>query len=269
MQVSNLDEGIASELAAIRAADDDWYAAVLTGFSKDDILDAAAAIEATGKKMLLAVTSDADVLSSAYTLGGTDIGSVLKTAGYTRTRLFFSREPGKYPNAAEAANLRFDPGTATWSFKTLTGIDPEGYTTTEYNNLVSKNVNSYSQVAGYNVTSNNGVQSSGLATDIQVFADFLEARVAEAVFTVLATLPKVPYDDRGFSALKGAVLGVLKRQESQSASPLIPGSSFATVPNRADVDPADAAARLLNKIDFGGVLSGAVHKVRLRGVLSL
>ena len=65
--------------------------------------------------------------------------------------------------------LPYDPGSATWALKTVTGITADSLTATERGFLDGDRMNYYTTVAGVDVT-RKGVMASGEYLDVIVYA---------------------------------------------------------------------------------------------------
>jgi hypothetical protein len=257
------DPGISTDLAAIEAADSDWYGLLLDSNSKAEIAAAAVWAEA-GIKMFGSNTADSEVL--AATAG--NIMETLNAAAYARTYCIYSADLLSFAAAGwMAGNIWDDPGARTWKFKTINGVTYDRLSSTARANIVAVKGNWYSRIAGRNVTQE-GWTVDGEFIDIQLTIDALQARIQEAVAVLLFNQPKVPYTDDGVNIVVSAILGVL--QAFQGTGALDPLTAVTvTAPKVADVDPLDRAARLLPDIDFTGRLAGAIHKVEIRGKLTI
>lgn len=257
------DPGIATDLAAIRLEDGDWYGLAIDSNSKAEI--AAAAAWAEGEVILFAPNSaDAEVLDD--TAG--NIAETIEALSYARTFLMWSGRVLSYAGAAWLGKqLPTDPGSSTWAFKTLSGVVADTLTTTEVGNLESNNANYYTRVAGIDIT-RQGTAADGDFVDIQRTIDALTARIQEAIFTALVNNPKLPYTDASVSAIKGIIRGVIRSFQADGAlDPAV--DPTVTAPLVADVDVADRANRILPDVVFTAQLAGAIHKIQIEGTLTI
>lgn len=184
-------ESLTDALEAVSEEDNTWYGVGCYSHVKADILEVAAYVQAA-EKLYVTSSSDADILTSP----GTDTTSVavaLSDAEYDRTALIYSAVADtQFPEAAwMGSQLALDPGTATWKFKTLTGVTVDKLLDTQSSNVLAKNANTYERVSGISITSN-GTTASGEFIDVIRDIDWLKARIQERVFQVLANLPKIP-----------------------------------------------------------------------------
>lgn len=252
--------GIAADIASLRLIDDDWYALLLCNSSKPRVLAAAAAIEALYKIMIVD-SADGGILDVGVT---NDIASSLKSANYQRTACIY------HYNSTQAAAARWvgaclpkDPGSITWKFKTLAGLNSMSLTPTEVTNLENKHCNHYTSIAGVSITQQ-GVMGEGEFIDVTQSIDFLRSRMQEYIFTRLANSDKVAFTDPGIGVIEAEVRAVLKLCVGQGILAADPAPTT-TVPKAADCTTADKLLRTLTPVQFQGTLSGAIHKVVVNG----
>lgn len=158
------------------------------------------------------------------------------------------------------------PGSITWKFKTLIGITPDVLTSTAIGNVKGKNCNVYETIANISMA-HEGVVSSGEFIDIIRGVDWIQARISERVFTLLANADKIPYTDPGVEMIKTEIQAVLEQAVDNNV--LVENTITITAPKVADVSPTDKANRFLPDIKFGATLAGAIHKVKIDGKLSV
>lgn len=257
------DPGLAADITAINAEDADWYALALDSNSKAEVAIAAATVEAL-TKIFIGTSADEEVLDD--TAG--NIAETLEVAAYARSGLLWNRAVLSYAGAAWLGKLLpTDPGSATWSLKTLAGITVDSLTDTQIANLESNNANYYTSVASVNIV-RNGQMADGDFIDVQRTIDALEARIQEDIYAVLVNLPKLPYTDPSVTTVKGTIRGAIRVFQGQGA--LDPDvEPTVTAPLVADVAAADKANRLLPNVEFTARLAGAIHKVNIQGTLTL
>jgi len=261
------DPGIAADLTAIETVDPDgWYALLLDSNSEAEVLAAAAWIEAR-KKIFLCNTTDSEVVDNTVT---DDVMSDLQSFAYARTACIYSQARMlNWSGAAWAGNrLPADPGSSTWAFKTLAGVQVDGNLTGGQVAVIeSKGGNVYRTIAGVNVTTF-GITSSGEYIDVTRFIDWLDSRIKERIFGVLINNAKIPYTDTGVDLMRGQVLAQLFQGITVGGLAADP-APVVTAPLVADIDPADKAARILPDIFFQATLAGAIHQLVISGVLSV
>lgn len=293
------DPGIQTDLAAIQAADADWYFLLLDSNSAAEIgspsdggSGAAGWMDGQGFGMLVTQTADTgdpagDVLDPTST---TDVMYVLFAANTQRTFIFYT--PGiatAWPAAGiVASRCTATPGSDTWWGKTLADVPSYGLTTTQKNAVLvggsppSKRGNTYTIIAGVAIVQN-GTMANGTFADMVRFLDWLKQSIQIAIFTLLiANDGKVPYTDGGASLIAAAVLSVLKA--GVKAGGLNPGAPAGTdntgtpyaaiappsvyAPPVASVPTATRLARQYPGVTFSAQGAGAMQGVTIQGSVS-
>lgn len=259
----------AQALTAILTEHADWYGLITSTRLKSDVLLIAAWVE-SNKKLYVTTASDSDILS-----GTGDVADLLKTAAYERTLIAYHSTAGQAPHEQpgdaiiDAAILGkmfggYDPGSATWAYKSLAGISVDLLTPSQISTALGKNCNVYTAIAGVNVLQM-GKVSSGEFADVIHGLDWLKARIQQLVFTPLANTAKVPYTNAGIEIIVSAVRTAL--QEGVTNSLL---SSFTvSAPKVTEISVADRGTRVLPDVRFTAVLAGAVHTVEVDGVVTV
>ncbi len=254
--------GIATDLAAIRAYDGDWYGLALDSNSEAEILAAAPWAE-TQNILLFVTTSDTEAKSG---LVSNDVVSDLETAGYHNTVSMWHQKPSQYAAAAWMGRMfPTAPGQATWANKSLVGVDKTPLSDTERGVLKGKNCNYYVDVKGVGFTLD-GRAASGRYIDITRGMDWFDARTVERIVAMLANNDKIAYTDKGIELPRAQVEAQILEGIGVT---LIDGDSpwSVTVPKVANINPNDRTARTLPDLKYAFVLQGAVHKVLIKGTV--
>lgn len=262
------DPGIAADLAAILAADADWYGLVLTHTSKAEILAAAAWVE-TNEKLFVQATQDSDARTTAP--GGADVMASAKAQSYFRSSLCYHPDNGAFLGAAiQGARLPTDPGTENWMMTSLAGVSSVYLTAQEQQNIQGKNGNYYYEVVSGAPIFAPGKVAGNEWIDVIRVRDWVKVNMGFDILGLqqrMAALgKKVSYDDPGLASIQNVGLARLTNGERVGA--LVSGSSFFNVPRAADVSAADRASRTLNGAAFGAKLTGAINLVNIAGVLA-
>lgn len=255
---------LAAELGAIRLLDDSWYGLLLDSNSAVRIAAVSAYVE-TIQALFVAHVADSGVLAPGIT---DDVVSDLKSANLARTATIYHPDYTSFVGAAwMGALLPFDPGQATWAYKTLRGVTTPRLSTTAQDAIAAKRGNFYVSVAGVSGT-RWGITASGEYVDTTTDIDWLHARWGERLFALLSSTPKLTYIDASVTKVKseiGAVNGIAVRQGILAADP----APTVDAPKVADVDPNDRAGRLLPDVTVSGRLAGAIHEINVTASLSV
>ncbi len=197
-----------------------------------------------------------------------DVASLLEAKSLDRTALMHTEDTDNDVEAAWVGlNAPEDPGSITWAFKSLSGVIVDTLTDTEKSNIHGKNANTYTQVAGVNITQN-GTVSSGEFIDIIRGTDFIQARMEEAIFAAIATSKKIPYTNQGIDVIRSIVTAQLQLAIDQGILAESP-APVVTAPDISEVSQADKNARVLRNVKFTATFASAVHKVEIEGNITV
>ncbi|NIR31647.1 MAG: DUF3383 domain-containing protein [Gammaproteobacteria bacterium] len=268
LQVENVtaDPGIATDLSAIEAADDEWYGLLLASNSPAEVLAAMAWAEAR-TKLFGATASDSECKSASVT---DDVISTAQASSYFRSFILWSENDLDYAAATlMGEEFPFQPGSRTWEYKTLSGVVVSNLKAAERSALIAKNAVIYVTVAGRNVTRNSKTPG-GEWIDVTHGIDELHARVQERVFATLVANGKVPYTKAGASLIQSPVQAVLDERADPAIGFIAPEPAPAvTVPDVSKVAKATKQARTLPDVRWSATLAGAIHATEISGQLSV
>lgn len=256
-------------LNALIAEDNDWYflLPMINDKIYEDDVEALATITETKLKLMFACSDDPDIYDSNST---DDIAYNLNNSAYDRSSVLFSEDEDNYPVAGLVGGQSpKDPGSLTWKFKQIAGIAPDVLTTSQKNAILAKKANTFEKVGGINMISSEGTVASGEYIDIMRGTDWLQTRMQEDIFSILANSDKIPFTSQGIGIIEGRVRYWLNKAESADVGLLVPGESTITVPAIDNIDPAEKAQRYLSGITFTAKYAGAIHKVGITGKISV
>ncbi|OQY32029.1 MAG: hypothetical protein B6241_12445 [Spirochaetaceae bacterium 4572_59] len=258
--------------AAAKLENDCWYGLIFTSRVQADQEAMAAWAEANGK--ILGLSSNDAKIKDSNDL--TDIASHIKSHNYDRTFVLYHPDSGtgddQFPDAAWLANrFPYTPGKTTWKFVTLKGVDVYALSTNELNAVLGKNANIYTAVKGLSMTEE-GTVGSGEYIDVIRGIDWLHARMQENILQLKKNASdrgeKISFEDSGISQVDSIMketleLGVENKLLTSEPAPV----TF--VPLAEDVSITDKGTRSLSGASFEAHLAGAIHKTKIRGVVTL
>ncbi len=249
---------IGADLDAIEAYDGDWYGLALAS-SAPPVIEAAADWIETRRKILVASTDDARALAAVTD----DIVSSIDAQNYARTHVAYNSRAGTFYGASWlAALLPYEPGQADWKFKQLKGVYTDKLTATEAQRLLGKG-GSYNEpvVRGRDMTGA-AVGGDGVFLDLTQLTDWSVARIQEGIIAMLTSSPKTAFTDQDAgSKIWGVLKNVLDQGIQNGAIDDDPETYAIYVPKRAELDPADRAARRWTGNALTYRPTGAVHSV--------
>lgn len=266
-KMTHADPGIAADLTAILTENDGWYA-LLTTFNSQALVLAAASWTEAQSLIYLPDVVDTGSINTVGGNGGTDdVLDALHSHAYNRTAGSYHPSPINMFSAGWAGNmLPYDPGSATWKFKTLSGVLPVTLTATQRTNIRARKGNTYQTVAGRNITWEGTIAGGTFGfIDVTQGLDWLEDDMTKGVFGALAGSAKIAYTDAGIAIIRSEVKASLKRAVQMG---IIDDNFVVTVPTAASVSAADKAARALRNVSFTATLQGAIHEVFIDGVVA-
>lgn len=255
------DAGVATDYAAVKAEDDDFYGVLLVSGSTLEAVALAAAVE-SDRKILGVQCADSDCL--AGTAG--NLAETLNAAGYHHTYLIWNQNNFHMAHAAWMGKLfPKDPGSSTWAFKSLAGVSVDTLSDTQIANLEAEEANHYTSTKGLSLTLQ-GTMASGRFIDIQRGVDWLTVRMQERILQLLANSDKIAYTQAGITALENEVRAQLAEGVGNN---VITEGYTVTPPAVGNISATDKAARVLGDLDFSATLAGAIHSVTVNGSVSV
>lgn len=259
----HVDPGVATDLAAIKLEDDDWYC-LLTHFNSNAAVLAAVAWIETEKKLYCFDLNETDAINTA--VGNSDTLDDIKTAARKRSYGSYHALEHEFMASAWAGiMLPKNPDSATWAFKTLSGISPVVLTATNRTNLIARSANFYQTIAGLNVTQMGTIPGTDNYIDIVRGDDWVDDDMSKEIFGTMAGADKIPYTDAGVAMIEKDIRASLDRAVAR----LIYDSYTVEVPKVADVSTANKSGRILPDMKWSAVRTGAVHNTQSTGVVSL
>lgn len=246
------DAGIAADLAAAIAADNDFYGVLASTTAATEIAALGAAC-ATAKRIFGALSLDSDNFTTddgvAYTLEGT-------TNNYTYV-LPTRDSIGQGEAGLMARQFALAPGASSWAHKAINGQTADALAQGELDGARDNNALTYFYESGISHTLD-GKACGGRFLDIVRGIDWLDSVIHSNMLTVMIAQEKIPYTDSGAALFETALRGALGAAET--AGLLAPGWSIARGAV-ADQSAADKAARVFPALSWNAVLAGGIHTV--------
>lgn len=168
-----------------------------------------------------------------------------------------------------AGNLT--PGSATFKFKSITGLTPIDWSDEELAQLKANHQIGYLTVGANNQTSE-GWTLSGDQMDSLLGQYFIKNEIVKAAQTLFQTHDKIAYDTDGINQLYSVVDSVL--QNAADNHIILKDAngkakySINTI-SREDSSPLDVANRLYQGLSFDYEEDGAIHNAIINGVVNI
>lgn len=248
---------LATTLNTLILSNNDWFY-LLSTLQADASITALAQWNTTQDKIYLASTAS-KVLATAI---NTQVG----------TGLLVHPAPDTYPaEALVGAVATLTPGSFTWTFKQLLGINPSAYTGAEITAIEAANGFTYAKEGGVNITTNSKA-TNGEYLDVVQSTYYLKARIAENVFNMLVANPKVPMTNAGIGMTVAQVEAALQQAFNNGIiagdADGVPLYSIA-YPAAANISQQDRANRKLPNVTWKATIAGAIENVDVAGSLEV
>lgn len=263
---THADPGLAAELDAINLEQPDWYC-LLTNYNSSTYSGGAAAWTEGQTKIYLFDSPCTDAINVVVG-SGTDVLATLHALAYTRTAGSYHSAPAAMLSASWAGTrLPTEPGSETWKFASPAGVAPSNLTTTHRTNLRARKANWLQTVGGRNIMQDGTVFSGGYIDQTRGL-DWLNDDMTKGIYGALVSVAKIPYTDQGVTIIENEIIASLDRAITNGILASTP-KPVIIVPLVASIADTDRANRLLPNLKFSATMAGAVHKVTVKGVVSV
>jgi hypothetical protein len=251
---------ISDDIADVIAENNKWYMLLSPTRNKGLALAGASTIEPLIKAALF-TSNESDILTGSTT----DIQSKLEDLAYARTAHLYYSDEALYSDASWASRcLALPPGSGIWAFKTLIGITTDALTVGQVTNIESKNGNHYTETADFGDTQP-GTLANGDFLDFRRNLDYMYNEISLDMFQHLKSNEIIYFTQDGIDSCDAVLKGTLRRMVDEK----ILASYTTTKPDIADIDSNDKANRLLNKLEFTAVGSGAIQGIIIDGAVEV
>lgn len=272
------DDDYTEALNAILEDNKDFFGVTCTSRLVADQEEIAQWCQANGR-VFVAASADADIIDKVLDDDSTSIAALVKAQALSNTMALYHSKAAT--EAADAAFLGYvlslTPGSYTGAYKTLSAVTVDNLSTTASTNAHNKLCSTYEELASVNVVLFSWV-GTGEYLDIIIFAYWLIARIQEANVLILINQLKSPITDDGVTAHENATRQVLEQGiTNKGITPfkIDPttkkqvGGYSTSFPAASDIPTADKLGRKLTGAKFRAYLAGAIHTVKIDGVLTV
>jgi len=273
------DPGLAADITAIRAADDNWYAGAIDSTSEAEQLVLASSLDTAGKSAWVGST-DADVRNGVSGNLFADLQSATRERAIA---IWTCNGQQEYPAVAAAAKmLAHNPGATTLAMQSLSGVTAAvngvDLSEAQLTTIRGYRGNAYIELGGVNqVDSQAGYCSATRYVDERLTLDYLAANIpVELINAMQARVSagrKIPYTDEAAGVARAAILKILETAARWGAVMLVDPDTgenyftFSAIP-AASQTAGDKLARLFAGCEFSCIITGAVQSYTLAGTLS-
>ena len=254
----------------IREKDDDWYI-LLTDQTSPEAVEALAAWAEASEPTEAELGAGIEDHRKLY------FGQTSKKEGNpsnARAIVVYADQDKLQTEWADAAYLGnvgpFYPQSVTWKFKRPQGISVPDLTAGERDALAEQYVN-FLTVEYKREYVKNGSCLDGEFIDVQIGADYIAKTMRDNLYDIFLSNATIGYTDEGFAIVADGVYKALNRAVDLGIIARDPesrqGVYNVTVPKRAEATDEQARSRQMPDIAWEALLEGAVHSVKVKGVL--
>ena len=239
-----------------------WYGLTLAGADTVDYDEVAYIIESAEKLF-------------AFSVQAKELPLPLNRTDYLRTAVIYSESADEYAHGAWLTEcFSYAPGSETWAYKMLSGVQAAELTTREMGRFDEANVNYYISCANKDITLQ-GKVVGGEWIDVIRFRDWLKNEMQIKIFSLFVKYPKIPYLDSGITLVENQMRAALQNGQEAGGIAMTefdeneePVEGFTvTVPKAASLSSAERASRKLRNCRYTARLAGAIHMVEIQGNL--
>lgn len=263
-------EKLVAAIEALRDQDDDFYM-TLTDVTDPACVKALCAWAESTEPTEAALGAGVEDHRKFYFGQTTDKGYVNE---HGRSAVIYSDAPEtEWADAAWVGCVGpFWPESVTWKWKVPDGISVPNLRDSERDTLEENRVNFMTAEYKHEYIKN-GICGDGNFIDNVLGADYITYQMRENLYNIFLANPKIGYTDEGFAIVASGVFSALNRAVDLHIIAKDPESGAGVysvvVPKRAQATDEQAANRQMPNIEWEAQLEGAVHSVKVRGVLSV
>lgn len=252
---------ISTALSTLILTNNAWYVLLITSKVKADLQEAGTWANAN-ERLFIGSTSDLTALTGR---------NLDREAYYLTTHLT------DYVDSAVVGKcLGYTPGTASWKWKALSGIQDSGFSLTDLNTIRTNQGNSVSDIGGKIIT-NDGWTTSGESIKTIILIDYCKSRIKTALYRLFITNPQIPMDVSGIAQVEGTISAELAALATAGAIAQVDTTSESdmafsedgkylyrvTAPTRAQIPVNDRANGILSGVIAEFYTSGEIREVKL------
>lgn len=262
-------EDLIVDIMDFQDRNNDWYI-FMTDQTDDDYIEALAEFAAKSEPTERELSEGAEDRRKFY-IGQTNSKDL--SVNKTRTAVIYVDNLAEQADAAWAgAVLAWYPRGVTWKFKMPQGVSVPELTQAEIGILEGNHINYVTNEYKKNYIKH-GCCTDGSWCDAVIGGDWIAKTMREKLYDVFITNPVVPYTDAGFTLIGAAVFEALNEATGHGIIAENPESGLGeytvVIPKRSGATEAQAKERIMPDIPWSATLGGAIHGVKIKGVLKV
>lgn len=241
-------------------ADADWTFALL-----DDV---------SNKADVAAFAGATTELGDKFTAIQVDDATKIATLPSSKNLIAFVHplDKGRVDAAAVGNIANLQPGKNTWKFRSVTGIAASGYTSSILGQIKQAHGIAYVKAVGGAYMLSEGWTVTGDYIDETHARIWIENEIKASLQSLLMSVPKLPYDQRGIIQVQSAIELVLMAaynndiiaKDDKTGRP----AYIVTAGKRSEQTPTDVHSRIYRGASFKYVQAGAIHNIVVSGQIA-
>ncbi len=243
------------------AKDPAFYHVLVLSEDTVDWIEISGVVE-TQRKIMGVASDETGILTNT----ALNLAEVYKDLNYSRTYGFYSgTATTQFITSALSSKILSNQNTfPTWAYKELSGVTTDNLTNIERSNISLNNFNYYTMLAGSGSTFD-GRMVNGFYIDTQVGIDWMTSNLELSLANLLKASESIPYTVGGYDLIRNAINSVLKPAVDRR---VINADYSITFPPISSVPLVDKTARILNGIVIEATLTGAIHTMKIKMILT-
>ncbi len=261
-------ENLVAAIQALRDINDDWYI-FLSDVTDEACVTALCAWAESTEPTEAALGAGVEDHRKFY-FGQTSNKKYVNT--YGRSAVVYSEHPTEeWADAAWVGCVGpFWPESVTWKWKVPDKVAVADLRDSERDTLETNFVNFMTAEYKHEYMKN-GICGDGNFIDNVMGADYITYQMRENLYNIFLANPKIGYTDAGFAIVASGVYAALNRAVDLHIIAKDPESDtgvyVVTIPKRAAATDEQVRNRIMPDIKWEAQLEGAVHGVKVSGVL--
>ncbi|WP_313152069.1 DUF3383 family protein [Lacrimispora sp.] len=260
-------EALVAALVAFQQINNDWYL-FLTDKSDDAYVKALGKFAEESEPSEAELTAGLEDHRKLYFAQTTNKAYASKNA---RTIVIYTEDLEEQADAAWVGAVGpWYPQSVTWKFKLPAGLSAPTLSESEIIALETNNMNYVTSEYKKNYIKN-GTCMDGEWIDAVIGADWIALTMRSKLYDIFMSNANIPYTDAGFAVVAAGIFETLNEAAGYSIIAENPESGagiyMVSVPKRSEASEEQASARVMPDIKWEAQLGGAVHGVKVSGIL--
>lgn len=262
-------EGLVEAIGEYQKKDNDWYF-FMTDKTEDEYIEALAAFAEGTEPTEMELNSGVEDHRKFY-FGQTSNKAL--SMSHARAAVVYTGDLEEHADAAWIGAVGpWYPQYVTWKFKMPAGLGYPVLLADERKTLEDHCINFVTDEYKRNYIKN-GICTDGEFIDSVIGGDWLAKELRGGIYDAFMSYPIIPYGDSGFTQIGAAVLQAMNAAVDNGIIAMDPesrtGIYTVSIPKWEDSTEEQRRKRIMPDIPWEAQLTGAVHGVKVKGILSV